>query len=157
MFSGGLCVLSHCWFHISPARQRSPNIPDVSEADSTNGCDSNFKIDPQYRGLLCDMECMIIGSFGDEHAPGVRAIPKDPLKPGGSFLPGFRQDLETIQSLIKEDSSKTLSYIFVDFPGEECQRLKGEYLQKIEEFLQECKTPGGEISLADNFVGLVFW
>ena len=105
------------------------------------------------------MECMIIGSFGDEHAPGVKAVPKDPLKPGGSYLPGFRQDLETIQSLIRKDSSKTLSfvYIFIDFPGEECQRTKGEYLKKIEEFLQECKTPGGEIFLADNFVGLVFW
>lgn len=93
------------------------------------------------------MECMIIGSFGDEHAPGMRAVPKEPLKPGGSYLPGFRQDLETIQSLIRKDSSKTLmiSYIFVDFPGEECQRPKGEYLQKIEEFLQACKTPGGEI------------
>lgn len=92
------------------------------------------------------MECMIIGSFGDEHAPGVKAVCKTPLKPGGSYLPGFRQDLETIQSLIRKDSSKTLmiSYIFVDFPGEECQRPKGEYLQKIEEFLQGCKTPGGE-------------
>lgn len=100
---------------------------------------------------------MIIGSFGDEHAPGVRAIPKDPLKPGGSYLPGFRQDLETIQSLIRKDSSKTLSCIFVDFPGEECQRTKGDYLKKIEEFLRECKTSGGEIFLADNFFYFLAW
>ena len=87
---------------------------------------------------------MMIGSFGDERAPGVRAVPKDPLTPGGSYLPGFRQDLETIQSLISKDPSKTLSYIFVDFPGEECQRPKGEYLHKVEDFLQQCKTTGGE-------------
>ena len=86
---------------------------------------------------------MIIGSFGDEHAPGLKVIPKDPLKPGDSYLPGFRQDLEMIQSLIREDSSKTLSCIFVDFPGKEC-RPKGEYLQKIVEFLQKCSTPGGK-------------
>ena len=86
----------------------------------------------------------MIGSFGDEHAPGVRAIPKDPLTPGGSYLPGFRHDLETIQSLIRKDPSKTLSYIFVDFSGEEGQRPKGEYLRKIEDFLQECQTLGGE-------------
>ena len=110
-------------------------------------CESSYEIDPQSGGLLCDMECMIIGSFGDEHAPGVKAVPKASSKPGGSFLPGVRQDLETIQSLIREDSSKTLTYSFFDFPGEECQRPKGEYLQKIEEFLQECKTPGGEIRL----------
>ena len=90
------------------------------------------------------MECMIIGSFGDEHAPGLRATPKHPLKPGDSYLPGFRQDLETIQSLIGKDSSKTLSYIFFEFPSEEYQRSKGMYLQKIKEFLQGCNTPGGE-------------
>ena len=100
---------------------------------------------------------MILGSFGDEHAPGVKVIPKDPLTPGGSYLPGFRQDLETIQSLIRKDPSKTLICVFVDFSGDECQRPKGEYLQKIEEFLQECKTPGGEtFSIAyDCFTNLV--
>ena len=103
------------------------------------------------------MECMIIGSFGDEHAPGVRAIPKEPLKPGDSYLPGFRQDSETIQSMIRKDPSTTLIYIYLDFPSEEYQRPKQEYLQKIKEFLQGCKTPGGEIFLAYNLLlfGLV--
>ena len=101
---------------------------------------------------MCDMECMIIGSFGDEHAPGVRAISKDPIKPGGSYLPGFCQDLETIQSLIRKDPSKTLIYVFVDFPGEECQHPKRKYLQKIEDFLRECKTPGGKTG-----EDLLFW
>ena len=94
------------------------------------------------------MECMIIGSFGDQHAPGLRAIPKDPLTPGGGFLPGFHQELETIQSLIREDLSKTLTCIFIDFPGKQSQHPKGEYLQKIEALLQGYKTHEGEFLLA---------
>ena len=118
----------------------------TAEIDATTGWDSRYEIGPG--GVQwCDSEWMILGSFGDKHAPGVRAIPKHPLTPGGSYLHGFHQDLETIQSLITKDPSQTLSYIFIDFPGEECQRPKGEYLRKIEMFLQECKTPGGKIFL----------
>lgn len=104
--------------------------------------DSSYKIDPRSGGLVCDMECMIIGSFGDEQAPGVRAVRKS--KPIGSFLPGVREDVDKIQTLIKKDPSKILAYSVVDFPGERCLCPKGDYLEKIEVFLQDCESPGGE-------------
>ena len=131
------CITINDSFYIPLAAQRSPG---TAEIDATTGC---YEISPDG-GLLCDTEWMILGSFGDKYAPGVKAISKDLHKRSGSLLSGFRQDLETIQSLIRKDPSKTLISIFVDFPGEEGQRPKEEYLQKIKEFLQECKTPGGE-------------
>lgn len=100
-------------------------------------------------GLVCDMECMIIASFG-ETPTGVTAVPKVPSK-GGSFLPGVREDLMNVQTLIKNDPHKTLAYTFMDFPGEECLRPREEYLQHIEVFLQGCKTPGGELSFHGSF------
>ena len=146
MFTVRECGCVYCitindsFFFIPLATQSSTG---TGEIDATIRRDSRYEISP-YGGLRCDTEWMVLGSFSDEPAPGVKVIPKDPLKPGGSYLPGFCQDLETIQSLIRKDPSKTLIYVFVDFPGEECQRPKREYLQKIEDFLQECKTPGGE-------------
>ena len=85
---------------------------------------------------------MFIGSFGDEHAPGVKVIPKRFCKPVGPYLPGVKQDLETMKSNIDKDPSKTFVCSLVDYP--EDQRPKKEYLQKIANFLTECKTPGGE-------------
>ena len=79
------------------------------------------------------------------------AVPKVPSK-GGSFLPGVREDLMNVQTLIKNDPHKTLAYTFMDFPGRECLRPREEYLQHIEVFLQGCKTPGGELSFHGSFV-----
>ena len=119
-----------------PATIRRRNTP-------TTSCDSAYKVDPEYGGLLCNnMECLFIGSFGDEHAPGVKVIPKRFCKPVGPYLPGVKQDLETMKSNIDKDPSKTFVCSLVDYP--EDQRPKKEYLQKIANFLTECKTPGVE-------------
>lgn len=109
---------------------------------TTTRRDSDYKINPQNGGLLCNMECLLIGSFGDELAPGVKVIPKRFCKPIGPYLPGVKQDLETMNSKIEKDPSKTFAWSLVDYP--EDQRPKEEYLQKIEEFLTQCETPGGE-------------
>ena len=108
---------------------------------ATTRRDSVYKISP-YGGLLCNMECLLIGSFGDELAPGVKVIPKRFCKPIGPYLAGVKQDLETMKSKIDKDPSKTLACSLVDCP--EDQRPKEEYLQLIEEFLTQCETPGGE-------------
>ena len=103
-----------------PATIRRRNTP-------TTGCDSVYKIDPEYGGLLCNnMECLFIGSFGDEHAPGVKVTPKRFCKPVGPYLPGVKQDLETMKSNIDKDPSKTFVCSLVDYP--EDQRPKNEYL-----------------------------
>lgn len=83
------------------------------------------------------MECLLIGSFGDKLAPGVKVIPKRFCKPIGHYLPGVKQDLETMKSIIDKDPSKTFACSLVDYP--EGQRPKREYLQNIEKFLTKCK------------------
>ena len=118
-----------------------PSSAVVRRNTAITGRKSSYEISP-HGGLVCDMECMIIGSFGDEHAPWVRAVRKS--KPIGSFLPGVREDVDKIQTMIKKDPSKILAYSVVDFPGERCLRPKGDYLEKIEVFLQDCEAPGGE-------------
>ena len=129
---------------INTTADSQPSVATVRRRNTaTTRCENSYEISPRG-GLLCDMECMIIGSFGDQHAPGVRAVHKASSTSIGSFLPGVCQDLEKIQSLIRNDPSKTLIYSLVDFPGEECLCSKQEYLEKIEEFLQRCQTPGGE-------------
>ena len=109
---------------------------------TTTRRDSVYKIDPQTGGLFCNMECLLIGSCGDELAPGVKVIPKRFCKPIGPYLPGVKQDLETMNSKIQGDPYKTFTWSLVDYPEDQCP--KEEYLQKIEEFLTQCETPGGE-------------
>ena len=117
-----------------PATIRRRNTPTAS-------CDSDYKIDPEHGGLLCNnMECLFIGSFGDKH--GVKVIPKRFYKLKSPHLPGVKEDLKTMKSNIDKDPSKTFVCSLVDRP--EDQHPKREYLQKIANFLTKCKTPGGE-------------
>jgi len=129
-------------------RRRNNATGTQPNATASNRCSSssNYRY-TESGGLVCDMECMIIGSFGDKLPSGVEVVRKASTK-GGSFLPGVRKDLRTIQSLIRNDPTKTLTYVHTDFPGKGCLRPKEEYLQDIEDFLQGCKTPGGELSLS---------
>ena len=137
--------------HPSGARRNTTTVQSNTTTDhqpattmrrDTTRHDSVYKIDPQTGGLFCNMKCLLIGSFGDELAPGVKVIPKRFCKPIGPYLPGVKQDLETMNSKIQGDPYKTITWSLVDYP--EDQRPKEEYLQKIEEFLTQCETPGGE-------------
>ena len=101
-----------------------------------------------YGGQFSEIECMIIGSFGEELPRGIKverrcsAVAQRSTR-GTSFLPGVREDAERIQEIIRNDPKKILSYVFLDFPGEKTLRSKDEYLEKIKTFLVDCKKHGG--------------
>ena len=101
-----------------------------------------------HGGQFSEIECMIIGSFGEELPRGIKverrcsAVAQRSTR-GTSFLPGVREDAERIQEIVRNDPKKILSYVFLDFPGEKTLRSKDEYLEKIKTFLVDCKKHGG--------------
>ena len=88
-----------------------------------------------------DYQCMVIGSYGNEHSLQVKAgiVPKQ--KPGGQFLGGVSDDLERVQDMIMNDPRKHLAYVLPDVPG--AQRSRSYYISKIENFLKACQNSGG--------------
>ena len=135
------------------ATDTQPGTSTVRSRNTTanSRCSSSDYSYTECGGLVCDMECMIIGSFGDELPSGVNAVPKASSK-CGPFLPGVHQDLQEVQTRIRNDPHKTLVYTLVDFPCQGCLRPKQEYLQRIEDFLQGCKTPGCELHFPETVI-----
>ena len=89
---------------------------------------------------------MIIGSFGDTHAEGIKCSPKDkrPLEGAGpvthDFLPGVKEDTLRLQDMIRKDKSKELVCTLTDYP----QESKRFYLDRIEKLFKECSKDGGQ-------------
>ena len=98
--------------------------------------------------LIRGSQCMIIGSFGDKYAEGIKCSPKEkrPLGAGAGlikhdFLPGVRGDAEKLQDMIRKDKDKELVYSLMDIPG--VQETKQFYINYITKFFKECSKNGG--------------
>ncbi|XP_065883128.1 uncharacterized protein [Dysidea avara] len=93
---------------------------------------------------------MIIGSFGDKYAEGIKCSPKEkrPLGAGAGlikhdFLPGVRGDAEKLQDMIRKDKDKELVYSLMEIPG--VQETKQFYINYITKFFKECSKNGALI------------
>ena len=84
--------------------------------------------------------CLLIGSYGSEHIPGIQNKVRYRLciKPGhGKFLPGVDEDLRRVQSMIAEDShGKRLMFVLPDYSG--AQKSRSYFIDKIDEFFKNC-------------------
>ena len=97
--------------------------------------------------LTRELQCIIIGSFGDTHAGGIKYSPKDKRPLGGAgpvthdFLPGVKEDVLRLQEMIRKDKNKELVYTLMDYP--DLQESKEFYLDKIKKLFKECSKNGG--------------
>ena len=99
---------------------------------------------------MCNVECMIIGSYGDELPSRLGAVPMKAARfiRESSFLHGVHEDFREIQDKIRSDPSKELVYAYPVFPGirkgtSELQP-RAECIEKIEQLLKKCRQNGGE-------------
>ena len=99
------------------------------------------------------MECMVIASYGQEHDPETKAIPKEEidlneiltrteglkLTDGGGGA--YTTELQIVKHLLNEDKLKTLKY---EFEETGCnQKSRQYYIDKIVQLFQNCQAPGG--------------
>ena len=99
---------------------------------------------------MCSVECMIIGSYGDELPSRLGAVPMKAARRirESSFLHGVHEDFREIQDKIRSDPRKELVYAYPVFPGirKGTSELnpRAECVDKIEQLLKKCRRNGGE-------------
>ena len=90
---------------------------------------------------------MIIHSHGGMYDDAIRAIPMempshDPTNKGNYTAASYgRGDIEEIESYVKSDERKELSFSLYDAPN--AQKSKQSYLECIEILFKECTKSGG--------------
>ena len=92
----------------------------------------------------CEMDVMIISSYGDETCPSIDVAPKlqDNTTSTSERMSLVRTELDIIQDLSHSSENSHLRYVCFDFPG--AQDTKDYYIDRIKQFLQQCKE-GGDI------------
>jgi len=96
---------------------------------------------------------MVIVSYGQEHDPETKAIPKEEMDlneistrteemkltdgRGGAHT----TELQIVKHLLNEDRLKTLKYEFEETGCD--QKSRQYYIDKIVQFFQNCQEPGG--------------
>lgn len=91
-------------FFPSKAPDRTPKHAAQARSSPTDRFTSR-------NNLIRELQCMIIGSFGDKYTEGIKCSPKEkrPLGAGTGerikydFLPGVRGDAEQFQDMIRKD------------------------------------------------------
>ena len=118
------------------------------EAENCETTDTKQKSQPdenEWRYLpRCEMEMMIISSYGDETCPSIDVAPKlqDNTTSTSERMSLVRTELDIIQDLSHSSENSHLRYVCFDFPG--AQDTKDYYIDRIKQFLQQCKE-GGDI------------
>ena len=93
------------------------------------------------------LQCMIIHSHGGIYDDTIRAIPmempsQDPTNEGNYPVTSYgRGYIEDIESYIKRDKCKELSFSLYDAPN--AQKSKQSYLECIETLFKKCTKNGG--------------
>lgn len=105
------------------------------------------KKDDSWRHMSssCDMDLMIISSYGDELAPSVDVSPKLQdnemayTSSGSTIL--ARKELEALTDIYQKDKTLYLREVCPDWPG--AQVSKNEKMDRIKQFFKNCDIEGG--------------
>ena len=91
----------------------------------------------------CDMDLMIISSFGNEWDPSIQVVPKqqDNATAMNGKIVAARKELEAIIDRCRGDKELFLQDVCPDFPG--AQLSKDDHIDRIKKFLQKCEKEGG--------------
>ena len=100
--------------------------------------------DTNWRHMpTCDMDLMIISSFGDEWDSCTKVVPKqqDNAAAMNGKVVAARKELEAIIDRCRGDKGLFLQDVCPDFPG--AQLSKDDHIERIKQFLQKCEKEGG--------------
>ena len=104
--------------------------------ETTQQRDTNWRHMP-----TCDMDLMIISSFGDEWDPSIQVVPKQQDNSiNGKVLAG-RKEIEKIIDRCRQDKEVYLQDVCTDFPG--AQFSRDDHMDRIKQFLEKCEREGG--------------
>ena len=104
--------------------------------------EENKSISDDWRHMsTCDMDLMIISSFGDEWDPSIQVVPKQQDNSiNGKVLAG-RKEIEKIIDRCRQDKEVYLQDVCPDFPG--AQFSRDDHMDRIKQFLEKCEREGG--------------
>ena len=108
----------------------------------------------EWRSMpTCNMEMMLISSYGDEFIPLLDAVPKllDNAVEASERLILARKELDAILDKCRVDDGVMLKYFCTDFPG--AQFPKYYYIDRVKKFFEQSDKDGGRfISVVINQV-----
>ena len=121
------------------------NTAESGEAEKPKSSQEEIKSEKNdWRYLpTCDMDLMIILSFGDEWDPSIQVVPKqqDNVTAMDGKVVAARKELEAIIDRCRGDKELFLQDVCPDFPG--AQLSKDDHTDRIKQFLQKCEKNGG--------------
>ena len=121
-----------------PGKSGTTEKPKISPQEET-------KSENDWRHMpTCDMDLMIILSFGDEWDPSIQVVPKqqDNVTAMDGKVVAARKELEAIIDRCRGDKGLFLQDVCPDFPG--AQLSKDDHIDRIKQFLQKCEKDGGQ-------------
>ena len=128
--------------------EKSTDSAEPGESGATEklklGLQEETKSENDWRDMpICDMDLMIISSFGDEWDPSTKVIPKrrDNATGMNGKVVAARKELETIIDRCRGAKTMFLQDVCPDFPG--AQLSKDDHTDRIKQFLQKCEKNGG--------------
>ena len=119
---------------------------ETESSETTKTTQNNLLSKNEWKYLPpCDMDMMIISSFGDETCPSIDVAPKlqDNTTSTKEKMSLVRTELDMIQDHspnCKTSSQLAIRCVCFDFPGAEI--TKEYYIDRMKQFLQQCKEGG---------------
>ena len=117
---------------------------ESSKIESGETTKSSQEGESDWRNMpTCDMEMMLISSYGDEFIPLFDAVPKlqDNTVKANEKITLARKELDVILDKCRVDNGVMLKYFCTDFPG--AQFPKDYYLDRVKQFFEQCDKDGG--------------
>ena len=103
------------------------------------------KVDQKFRQLpVCDMDLIIISSYGDEWDPSIEVVPKQQNSAiaSNSTTVLARKEMEAIIDKCRKDKGVYLRNVCSDWPGS--QLSKYDFLERIKTSFKQCDNGGGK-------------
>ena len=120
-----------------------PSKSGVTEKPKINSQEET-KSENDWRHMpTCDMDLMIISSFGDEWDSSIQVVPKqqDNTTAINGKIVAARKEIEAIIDRCRGDKGLFLQDVCPDFPG--AQLSKDDHADRIKQFLQKSEKDGG--------------
>ena len=126
-------------------KEKSADTAETDEAEKTKTAQEETKSQSDdWRDMpTCDMDLMIISSFGDEWGPSTHVVPKqqDNATAMNGKVVAARKELETIIDRCRRHKGLFLQDVCPDFPG--AQLSKDNHIGRMKQFLDKSEKEGG--------------